>query len=107
MNAPIIDLPVSLTAATILIVDDEAANRKLLEAMLKPEGYLTVSVANGEEAIAAIARAPPDLILLDIMMPGMDGYQVARILKSDAQTSSIPVIMVTAPRGPQRARSRA
>jgi diguanylate cyclase (GGDEF)-like protein/PAS domain S-box-containing protein len=64
--------------------------------MLKPEGYLTVSAANGEEAIAAVAYAPPDLILLDIMMPGMDGYQVARILKGDPATANIPIVMVTA-----------
>ena len=83
-------------AATVLIVDDEAQNRKLLEAMLKPEGYLTVSAANGDDAIAQVAKAPPDLILLDIMMPGMDGYQVARILKAGATTAHIPIIMVTA-----------
>jgi CheY-like chemotaxis protein len=67
-----LELAEAITAATILIVDDEAHNRKLLETMLKPEGYLTVSVASGEDAIAAISRAPPDLVLLDIMMPGMD-----------------------------------
>jgi len=95
MSSPL-ELPGSLTAATILIVDDEIHNRKLLETLLKPEGYLTVSVASGEEAIAAISKTPPDLILLDIMMPGMDGYQVARILKGDPTTSNIPLIMVTA-----------
>ena len=84
------------TAATILIVDDEIQNRKLFEALLRPEGYLTVSVANGEEALAAIAQRAPDLILLDIMMPGMDGYQVARILKANPVTSNIPLILVTA-----------
>ncbi len=83
-------------AATILIVDDEIRNRRLLEALLRPEGYLSVSVANGEEALAAVAKNPPDLILLDVMMPGMDGYQVARTLKSDPSTSNIPIIMVTA-----------
>ncbi|MDB5968470.1 MAG: diguanylate cyclase [Hydrocarboniphaga sp.] len=83
-------------AATILIVDDEAQNRKLLEALLWPEGYLTLSAANGEEALALIAQRAPDLILLDIMMPGMNGYQVAGILKADPATSNIPIIMVTA-----------
>jgi CheY-like chemotaxis protein len=82
--------------AKILIVDDEPQNRKLLEAVLRPGGYETVSVASGEEALASIAQRRPDLVLLDIMMPGMDGYEVASILKADPATSSIPVIMVTA-----------
>lgn len=83
-------------AATILIVDDEVQNRKLLEALLRAEGYLTLSVASGEEALASVAQHAPDLILLDIMMPGMDGYQVASALKSNPPTSNIPIIMVTA-----------
>ena len=82
--------------ATILIVDDEFHNRRLLETLLQPEGYLTRSVASGQEALAAIAQRAPDLILLDIMMPGMDGYQVARTLKANSATSNIPIIMVTA-----------
>ena len=82
--------------ATILIVDDELRNRRLLEALLRPEGYLTQSAANGEEALASIAERAPDLVLLDIMMPGMDGYQVASRLKADPATSNIPIIMVTA-----------
>ena len=83
-------------AATILIVDDEIKNCRLLEALLRPEGYQTVSVASGEDALAAVALNPPDLILLDVMMPGMDGFQVTRTLKADAATASIPIIMVTA-----------
>ncbi len=82
--------------ATILIVDDEAQNRKLLEALLKPEGYRTVCAANGEEALASIAQHAPDLILLDIMMPGMGGHRVASLLKANPATSHIPIIMVTA-----------
>ncbi len=85
--------------ATILIVDDEIKNRKLLEAMLRPEGYLTRTAANGTEALALIAECPPDLILLDIMMPDMDGYQVATLLKGDVATSNIPIVMVTAHSG--------
>jgi len=81
--------------ATILIVDDELLNRKLLEALLRPEGHWTISAANGEEALAAVAEHSPDLILLDVMMPGMDGYQVAKILKGKPATSHIPIIMVT------------
>ncbi len=84
------------TPATILIVDDEILNRKLLEALLQPEGYVTVSVASGEEALALIAQRPPDLILLDIRMPGMDGYQVTTSLKANPVTAHIPIILVTA-----------
>ena len=83
--------------ATILIVDDEMQDRKLLEMLLKHEGYLTRSAATGEEALASIAQHAPDLILLDIMMPGpgIDGYQVAQTIKAMPATSSIPIIMVT------------
>ena len=84
------------TAATILIVDDEAANRKLLEALLRPEGYLTMSAGSGEQALSLVAQRPPDLILLDVMMPGLNGYEVARKLKANTLTSAIPIIMVTA-----------
>ncbi len=82
--------------ATLLIVDDESQNRKLLEVLLRHEGYLTLGAANGEEALALIAQRAPDLILLDIMMPGMDGYQVASNLKANPATSNIPIIMLTA-----------
>jgi len=84
------------SAATILIVDDELLDRRLLEILLLPEGYLTLTAASGEEALAAVAHRAPDLILLDIMMPDMDGYQVAGLLKSNPATSSIPIVMLTA-----------
>jgi PAS domain S-box-containing protein len=80
----------------ILIVDDERHTRDLLEVMLAPEGYLLLTAAGGEEAVAIVAQQPPDLILLDIMMPGMDGFQVAADLKAKLATRNIPVIMVTA-----------
>lgn len=79
----------------ILIVDDEGPNRRLLEAMLEPEGFLLQSADGGEKALEFVARHPPDLILLDVMMPGMDGYEVASI-KADLATKNIPVIIVTA-----------
>ncbi len=83
-------------SATILLVDDDARNIRLLEALLRPEGYLTVSASSGRAALAAVALQPPDLILLDIMMPDMTGYEVARILKADPASANIPLIMVTA-----------
>jgi signal transduction histidine kinase/DNA-binding response OmpR family regulator len=87
---------VGASPGCILIVDDEPHNRELLEVMLKPEGFLLLSAATGEDALAIVARQPPDLILLDVMMPGMDGYEVAGRIKSDPNTKSIPVIMLTA-----------
>jgi diguanylate cyclase (GGDEF)-like protein/PAS domain S-box-containing protein len=79
----------------ILIVDDDVQNRKLLRAMLKPEGYATVSAGSGQKALEVVKQRAPDLILLDVLMPDKNGYEVARTLKDDANTSSIPIIMVT------------
>jgi diguanylate cyclase (GGDEF)-like protein len=90
---------------TVLIVDDEPQNRRLLEALLLPEGYDTLTAANGEAALGLVADHAPDLILLDIMMPGMDGYQVAASLKADPMTAGIPIIMVSA-QGDRTARLR-
>lgn len=82
--------------ARILIVDDERPNRQLLEVMLKPEGFHLLTATNGEEALAAVAQHPPDLILLDVMMPGMNGYQVAAKIKGNPDTKNIPVILLSA-----------
>ena len=81
---------------TILVVDDEIHNRKLLEALLRPKGYLTQSAACGKDALALIAQRAPDLILLDVIMPDMDGYELAGIVKASPATSNIPIIMLTA-----------
>jgi diguanylate cyclase (GGDEF)-like protein/PAS domain S-box-containing protein len=86
----------TISAPTVLIVDDEAKNRRLLAVLLQPEGYLTTSAASGEEALSSVALAAPDLILLDQTMPGIDGYQVASILKANPATENLPIIMVTA-----------
>ncbi len=80
----------------ILVVDDEDRNRRLLAAILEAEGYVVLEAANGERALELARQSPPDLVLLDIMMPDMDGYEVARALKADAATTAIPVVMVTA-----------
>jgi PAS domain S-box-containing protein len=82
--------------ARILIVDDERHNRRLLEIMLQPEGFIIQTAASGEEALAMMAQQPPDLVLLDVMMPGLDGYQVAFRIKGNLATKNIPIIMVTA-----------
>jgi signal transduction histidine kinase/DNA-binding response OmpR family regulator len=84
------------TTPLILVVDDEAQNRKLLETLLRPEGYVIECAASGSEALRLVAQNAPDLILLDVMMPEMDGYKVATLLKADPVTSNIPIILVTA-----------
>jgi CheY-like chemotaxis protein len=82
-------------SARILIVDDERKNRQLLELMLTGEGYELVSVSSGAEALAAIAQRCPDLILLDVMMPTMNGYELATRLKSDPGTRPIPIVLLS------------
>jgi DNA-binding response OmpR family regulator len=80
----------------ILIVDDERKNRDLLEVMLGGQGYELATVTCGEDALAHIAGRLPDIILLDVMMPGMDGYKVAATLKADAATAHVPIVLLTA-----------
>ncbi|MBS4099519.1 MAG: response regulator [Sulfuricella sp.] len=79
----------------ILIVDDDARNVKLLEAMLLADGYATLSAASGEESLRVAAAELPGLILMDVMMPGMNGFETTEKLKSNPTTLDIPVIMVT------------
>lgn len=80
----------------LLIVDDDPLNRRVLEAMLAGEGYRIVSVGSGRESLAAVGAEPPAVILLDLMMPEMDGFEVVRRLRADAATQSIPIVAVTA-----------
>lgn len=82
--------------ATVLIVDDEERNRRLLDVLLRTDGYQTLSAGSGREALALAASARPDLILLDLMMPGMDGFEVTHALRSDPATSGIPIMIVSA-----------
>ena len=82
--------------ARVLVVDDIAANLRLLEAKLLAEYYEVALAASGPEALNTVMRWAPDVILLDVMMPGMDGYEVCRRLKTSAATMHIPVVMVTA-----------
>ena len=72
--------------ARILIVDDERPNRQLLEVMLAPEGFVLHTAASGEEALAIVEQERPELILLDVRMPGMDGYEVTRRIKGNPDT---------------------
>jgi len=82
--------------ARVLVVDDILANVKLLEARLVAEYFQVLSAFNGQEALEMLTRERVDVVLLDVMMPGMDGFEVCRRIKSDPRTQHIPVIMVTA-----------
>ena len=86
----------SLAAPNLLIVDDSPANLELLVGMLQDRGFRVRPVASGERALQAAQSELPDLVLLDINMPGMDGYEVCRRLKADEATSAIPVIFISA-----------
>jgi signal transduction histidine kinase len=80
----------------ILAVDDSPDNLFLIESILDDENYNIICVESGEAAIEAIHKSPPDVVLLDVMMPGMDGYEVTRRLRQDATVSYIPILLITA-----------
>jgi phosphoserine phosphatase RsbU/P len=82
--------------ALVLIVDDNAENLKLLGGLLEPNGYKTAMAMSAAEALEFLYRTKPDLILLDIMMPDTDGYEVARRLKSNFSLKDVPIIFLTA-----------
>ena len=79
----------------ILVVDDSATERHVLVTLLEGKGYTIVTASNGEEGVAAAKREMPDLILMDVVMPGMNGYQATRTISRDEATKHIPVIMCT------------
>ncbi len=80
----------------ILVVDDEVNITQILEFSIGAEGYEVITASNGEEAIDMARREQPDLIILDIMMPKIDGYEACRILKANPLTKGIPVVLLTA-----------
>jgi DNA-binding NarL/FixJ family response regulator len=88
--------PSAVRPARILIVDDEPLNVDYLEQELECHGFLTESAANGLEALERVAASPPDLVLLDVMMPELDGIAALRVLKQDPETRLIPVVLMTA-----------
>jgi two-component system, cell cycle response regulator DivK len=79
----------------VLVVEDHADNRQIIRDMLAPTDYEITEAENGEEALAAIAKQRPDLILMDIQLPTMDGYEATRRIKADPALRSIPIIAVT------------
>jgi class 3 adenylate cyclase len=92
----------SESTITVLAVDDQDTNLRLLEAVLTPRGYRVVPVGSGAEALEVLATEPIDLVLLDILMPGMDGYEVCRRIRDDEATAYLPVVMLTASGAQQR-----
>jgi PAS domain S-box-containing protein len=82
--------------ARVLIVDDERHDRELLQIMLADQGFVLLTASSGDEALAVTAREHPDIVLLDVMMAGMDGYAVAAELKRSPDTMNIPIILITA-----------
>jgi adenylate cyclase len=88
--------------AKILVVDDTPVNVKVLINVLGPRGYEVVTAASGEEALELVATERPDLVLLDVVMPGIDGYEVCRRLRESPATTMLPVIMITASGEQQR-----
>lgn len=86
----------SMQGNCILVVDDEPINRELLEDMLVPLGYRVIQAPDGETALRMAQDGSPDVILLDVMMPNLDGFEVARRLKTAEETKAIPIVMVTA-----------
>ena len=82
--------------ATILVVDDLVQNVRLLQAVLAPRGYTVVAATSGPEALERLASLPVDLVLLDILMPGMDGYEVCHAIRAAEATRFLPVVMITA-----------
>ncbi|MDZ4672716.1 MAG: response regulator [Phototrophicales bacterium] len=84
------------TPATVLVVDDEWINRELIEGVLSVFNYQVLLANSGDAALKLLTHQQPDLIVMDVRMPGMDGYELCHAVKSNPQTAHIPVIMVTA-----------
>jgi putative two-component system response regulator len=85
-----------LVTGTILVADDQASNRELLEELLTPHGFKVITAADGAEALHLLSRAPADLVILDVMMPHLNGFKACQRIKANPDTYLIPVILVTA-----------
>lgn len=80
---------------TVLVVDDSASIRKLVELTLRRDGYAVVSAASGIVALAAVAEQQPDLILLDVMLDALDGFQITRALRRNPEFRDIPIVILS------------
>ncbi len=94
VSTPLTEVPAG--AATLLIVDDELTNLEMCQGILAPLGYRLLSAANGREALEVMAQEPPDALLLDLMMPEMDGFEVCQRLKNSPQWQNLPIVALTA-----------
>jgi signal transduction histidine kinase len=94
-------LPEKATPAKVLAVDDEPRNLEVVSHFLEMEGFRVATAGDGEAALAAVAAEAPDVILLDVLMPGLEGFEVCRRLKADPATVFIPVVILTALKGTQ------
>ncbi len=94
-QAPGTSLAIESPHATILLVDDEQTNLEVLQAILAPAGYKLITALSGPDALDRLAHEPPDLILLDLLMPGLNGFDVCRQIKAEAKWRPIPVIVLT------------
>lgn len=92
-------------SATVLAVDDQPQNLRLLDAVLSPRGYRVLTAETGEDALAMLGGQDVDLVLLDVLMPGLDGYEVCRRIRADPRTEFLPVVMITASGEQQRIRA--
>lgn len=89
------DSPVVTTGRRVLVVDDDSSLRSRLRRLLQSEGLEIATAKNGEDALDAVKRVKPDVVLLDVMMPGLDGFEVCRRLKGNAETRLVPVVLLT------------
>ena len=92
-------------SARILAVDDTPQNLRLLEALLSTDGYEVLTAASGDEALGVVSERHPDLLLVDILMPGMDGYELCRRIRSDETTRFLPIVLMTASMDQDKARA--
>jgi CheY-like chemotaxis protein len=91
-----LDFDCRLVPCRALVVDDDPANRKVLRSVLEKESWVVAEAEDGRAALAAVADKTPDLILLDLMMPNMDGFEFAERLHRDARFRTIPIVVITA-----------
>ena len=104
-GVPMVPTVPPLMGVRVLVVDDLEQNRKLMHAVLEPHGFLVRSEESGTAALAALAECPVDVVLLDVLMPDMDGYETCALIKADPRTAMLPVVMVTASGTRQRLRA--
>src|SRR4051794_5076281 len=84
-------------AARILVVDDQRSNVEMMAGVLQARGYEVLTASSGEAALQQVRAAHPDLVVSDIVMPGLDGYELCRTLRADAASALLPIVLITSP----------